>query len=191
MDPVSIDHVSDTALWVAWYRALETERPDAAFRDPFAAKLAGERGRALAEAMPSAKQLAFAMVIRTVAVDTLIEKAVALGVDHVINLGAGLDARPYRMKLPAALRWVEVDHASVIRYKNEQLHNDTPSCTVERIACDLARGDERLSLLSRMGRDSRKAVVVTEGVLPYLTPEQAGKLSHDLVAAPSLRYWIQ
>jgi len=191
MDPVSIEHVSDTSLWVAWYRAQETERPDAAFRDPFAARLAGERGRALAEAMPSAKQLAFAMVIRTVAVDRLIERTVALGVDLVLNLGAGLDARPYRMNLPAGLRWVEVDHESVIRYKNDQLQSDTPSCTLERIACDLSRDDDRLSLLSRMGRESRKAVVVTEGLLPYLTQEQAGNLSRDLVAVPSLRYWIQ
>ncbi len=32
-----IDHVSDTALWVAWYRAQETEL----FRDSLAARLAG------------------------------------------------------------------------------------------------------------------------------------------------------
>ncbi len=31
-----IDDVSDTALWVAVYRALESERPDAIFHDPFA-----------------------------------------------------------------------------------------------------------------------------------------------------------
>jgi O-methyltransferase involved in polyketide biosynthesis len=31
-----IRNVSDTARWVAVYRARETERPDAHFRDPFA-----------------------------------------------------------------------------------------------------------------------------------------------------------
>lgn len=191
MDPVGIEDVSDTALWVAWYRAQETERPDAAFRDSLAAKLAGERGRAIADAMPSAKQLAFAMVVRTVAIDRLLERALAFGVDTVLNLGAGLDARPYRMKLPAALRWVEVDHAPLIRYKNEQLRNDAPVCAVERVACDLACDDDRSALLSRLGRESRTAVVLTEGVIPYLTPEQAGKLSRDLFAGPAFRYWIQ
>ncbi len=34
-------HVSDTALWVAMYRALEWERPDALVRDPWARQLAG------------------------------------------------------------------------------------------------------------------------------------------------------
>ena len=191
MDPVSIDHVSDTALWVAWYRAQETQRPDAAFRDLLAEKLAGERGRAIADAMRSAKQFAFAMVVRTVAIDRLLEVAFTLGVDTVINLGAGLDARPYRMKLPETLRWVEVDHAPLIDYKNEQLRDAQSACPVERVACDLASDPDRLRLLSRLGRESRKAVVVTEGLIPYLTPEQAGKLSRDLFAVPALRYWIQ
>ena len=42
-----VDNVSDTARWVAWYRALETERPDAIFRDPFARRLAGPEGEAI------------------------------------------------------------------------------------------------------------------------------------------------
>ena len=45
-----ISHVSDTAHWVAMYRAMESERPDALFRDPHARRLAGPpflRGLAL------------------------------------------------------------------------------------------------------------------------------------------------
>jgi O-methyltransferase involved in polyketide biosynthesis len=38
---MTIEHISDTARWVAFYRAMETERPDAIFRDPFARQLAG------------------------------------------------------------------------------------------------------------------------------------------------------
>ena len=40
----AITHVSDTARWVAIYRAMESERPDALFRDPYARRLAGPRG---------------------------------------------------------------------------------------------------------------------------------------------------
>jgi O-methyltransferase involved in polyketide biosynthesis len=36
-----IRNISDTARWVAVYRARENERPDAVFRDPFARRLAG------------------------------------------------------------------------------------------------------------------------------------------------------
>jgi O-methyltransferase involved in polyketide biosynthesis len=44
-----IRNISDTALWVAVYRARETDRPDAVFRDPFARRLAGERGEQIAQ----------------------------------------------------------------------------------------------------------------------------------------------
>ncbi|MDE3110116.1 MAG: class I SAM-dependent methyltransferase, partial [Acidobacteriota bacterium] len=47
-----MQHVSDTAFWVAHYRAIEGERPDALFHDPLAGVLAGERGRNIAEHMP-------------------------------------------------------------------------------------------------------------------------------------------
>ena len=191
MDSAGIDHVSDTALWVAWYRAQESQRPDAVFRDPLASKLAGERGRAIAASMPSQQQFAFAMVVRTVAIDRLLEQSIRSGVDMIINLGAGLDTRPYRMNLPSKLRWVEVDHESLIRYKNEQLKGETPVCGVERLACDLARDEDRVGLLRRLGSRTKNALVVTEGLISYLTRDQAARLSGDLLAVPSFRYWIQ
>ena len=88
-----ITHISDTALWVATYRADESTRPDALFRDELAGILAGERGRRIADAMPYPKIIAWGMVIRTVSVDALIQRAITLGIDTVINLGAGLDTR--------------------------------------------------------------------------------------------------
>jgi O-methyltransferase involved in polyketide biosynthesis len=32
----------------------------------------------------------------------------------VVNLAAGLDTRPYRMALPAARQWIEVDLPSIL-----------------------------------------------------------------------------
>jgi len=43
-----IRNISDTARWVAVYRARETERADGLFRDPFARRLAGTRGEEIA-----------------------------------------------------------------------------------------------------------------------------------------------
>ena len=45
--PPPLRHISDTALWVAVYRAQESERTDAVFRDPYASTLAGDRGTAI------------------------------------------------------------------------------------------------------------------------------------------------
>ena len=55
-EPPLIDSISDTARWAAVYRARETDRPDAVFRDPFAKRLAGERGEQIAAALPFSDQ---------------------------------------------------------------------------------------------------------------------------------------
>src|SRR5205807_9545136 len=104
-----IRNVSDTALWAAVYRAAETERPDALFRDPYARRLAAERGRQIAESLPAAIRADWAWVGRTYLFDQLIAEQLRQGVDMVVNLAAGLDARPYRMDLPSSLQWIEVD----------------------------------------------------------------------------------
>src|SRR5215467_13602968 len=114
-DPESrIRNISDTARWVAVYRARESERRDAVFRDPFARVLAGARGEQIAKAMPDAEKNAWSFVARTYAIDRMIAAEVARGADVVLNLAAGLDARPYRMELPASLRWIEVDLPDIL-----------------------------------------------------------------------------
>jgi len=190
-DEGSITHIADTALWVATYRALEAERPDALFHDTLARLLSGERGRQIAASMPYPKMMAWALVIRTVAIDEMIKNAISLGIDTVLNLGAGLDTRPYRMKLPSGLRWIEVDFPQMIAYKTEKLAGQQAVCKLERVAADLSDLPLRRTLLNRIGSESKKALVITEGVIVYLTGEESASLSHDLLAVPSFQYWIQ
>jgi hypothetical protein len=95
-----IRNVSDTALWVAIYRAMESERPDAIFRDPYARRLGGERGQAIVDAMPRGKVMSWPMVVRTAVMDEIVLRCVRQGAATVLNLAAGLDARPYRLDLP-------------------------------------------------------------------------------------------
>ena len=102
-----IENISDTARWVAYYRAMETERPDAIFRDPFASKLAGERGQNIVDSVPQGRAMAWAMIVRTAVFDEIILDRVRNGgCDTVLNLAAGLDTRAWRMNLPASLRWM-------------------------------------------------------------------------------------
>src|ERR1700738_2085835 len=101
-----IRNVSDTARWVAVYRAQETERPDPIFRDPFARRLAGERGEQIARMMPLGGGNAWSMITRTYLIDRLITAELRRGADMVVNLAAGLDSRPYRMQLSPSLRWI-------------------------------------------------------------------------------------
>ncbi len=183
-------NISDTAIWAAVYRAGETERADALFRDPFARRLAGERGQAIAAAMRAHDRHAWAWVMRTVLFDRLLLEAIARGADLVVNLAAGLDTRPYRMDLPADLRWVEVDLPGILDDKEAILRGERPACRLERILLDLADAAARRELFLRLGREARRAVILTEGLLIYLTAEEAGALARDLAAPESFREWI-
>jgi methyltransferase (TIGR00027 family) len=187
----SINNVADTALWVATYRADESERPDALFHDRLAGMLAGDRGRRIAASMPYPAMMAWLLAVRTVAIDRLVLQAISLGVDTVVNLGAGLDTRPYRMELPSMLRWIEVDFPNIVTYKNEKLAAEKPVCRLERVAADLSDIPLRRRLFQQIGSESQSALIITEGVVIYLSSDDAAELSQDLFAVPSFHFWIQ
>jgi len=188
-DPL-IRNVSDTARWVAVYRARESERPDAVFKDPYARALAGERGQEIAKAIPFADDTSWAFVARTYAFDRFVMRAVEGGVDQVVNLAAGLDARPYRMTLPASLRWVEVDLPEILEYKADVLKSATPACQLERVPIDLSNADARRGLFARLGRTASNAIVLSEGLLIYLMANDVCALGADLADAANFNHWV-
>jgi methyltransferase (TIGR00027 family) len=124
-----IAHVSDTALMIAACRAHENELPDAFVRDPFAARLAGERGVAILRAMPHANVLRLGMAVRTRFVDELLLGALEKHrIAAVLSVGCGLDTRPWRLDVPRDLRWIEIDFTDVLDYKDQHLAGETPRC---------------------------------------------------------------
>ena len=185
-----IRNVSDTARWVAVYRAQETERADAIFRDPFARRLAGERGEQIAKLRPLGGDNAWSMITRTYLIDELIKSELQYGADLVINLAAGLDSRPYRMTLPPSLRWIEVDLSEILDYKEEVLRDEKPACVLERVRLDLSKVSERRELFARLGGSARRALIITEGLMIYLTPEAVGEFAADLAKPASFHSWI-
>jgi methyltransferase (TIGR00027 family) len=185
-----IRNISDTARWAAVYRARESERPDALFRDPLAARLAGERGERIDAAVKFSRKHSWSWITRTYLFDRFITQELQQGADMVVNLAAGLDARPYRMALPPALQWIEVDLPELLAYKEEVLAGEKPVCSLERIPLDLADADARRALFVELGRRARKAVLVTEGLIIYFTAEEVGAFARDLAAPPSFQRWI-
>jgi methyltransferase (TIGR00027 family) len=187
----TITHVSDTAYWVAVYRADESERPDALFRDLYARGLAGPRGEAIVRALPQGKRWSWPMVVRTAVMDEIILRAVNRdGVRSVVNLAAGLDARAYRLDLPRALRWIDVDLPAIQTYKREALAGETARCALEWIPADLADAGQRRAVLGHVAAAPGPALVVTEGLLIYLEPEQVAALGRDLHACAPLAWWL-
>jgi methyltransferase (TIGR00027 family) len=186
-----IQSVADTAFMVAAWRAQESDRPDALFRDPLAARLAGDHGRQIIARLPGRAFLGgWSVVIRTCIIDDLIRSSIAAGTDTILNLGAGLDTRPYRMDLPSTLRWIEVDFPHVIDLKETVLAGETPRCSLQRVKLDLSDTDQRQRFLTDVAATTRNALVLTEGVIPYLTTEEVAALARDIRSHPSLRHWI-
>lgn len=185
-----VRHVSDTARWVAYFRARETERPDALFRDPFAARLAGEHGFGIANTLADGNKHEWAWVARTYLFDHFLSQAIQNGADLVLNLAAGLDARPFRMNLPPQLQWVEVDFPEIVAYKEEVLANETPCCRLERIALDLSDERGRARLFADLNSRSNNVVVASEGLLIYFTSEDVASLAKSLAFERHFRSWV-
>lgn len=189
-DQRTLHSVSDTALLVAHHRAMESSRPDALFHDPFAERLAGERGEQIARKMPWGKRLAWSTITRTVLIDEMVLRLVAQGVDTVLNLAAGLDARPYRLPLPESLRWVEIDLPAMTATKTELLADDKPRCQLARVAVDLRDHAARRRALAEQAAAANSALVLTEGLLVYLDETIVSELARDLREQPAIRYWV-
>ncbi|MCC7248896.1 MAG: class I SAM-dependent methyltransferase [Lysobacter sp.] len=184
-----IRNVSDTALWVAIYRAMESERSDAIFRDPYARRLGGERGEAIVRKLPNGAATAWAVVVRTAVIDEIVLRCIREGARTVINLAAGLDTRPYRMDLPADLRWIHVDMPDMVDYFRERMAGETPRCGLEFVSADLRDTELRRKVLAAASAEG-PVLVITEGLLIYLQTEDVAALARDLNEFARARWWV-
>lgn len=191
MEQIEINDVTDTAIWIAAYRAEESARKDALFKDPFAALLIGENGEFLATRTQGSRYTAWSVVIRTYIIDNFITKLIAdKKIDTVLNLGAGLDTRPYRLELQKTLKWIEVDFPKIIDLKNERLSSAQPCCKLTRVKLDLSNAIERDLFLDKNSNESENVLILTEGVIPYLSNGDAESLALALFNRPNFNYWI-
>jgi methyltransferase (TIGR00027 family) len=186
-----IEHVSDTAVLTALGRAIESDRPDALFKDCFARALAGVRGEHLAASIPNIDSLAEAIAVRTYVIDEFIMKAVSQGeIDTVLNLGAGLDTRPYRLPLPSRLRWIDCDLPGILKYKHDTLSNIHPNCVLEFMPLDITNAQARRTIFQKINQSAHGVMVVSEGLLIYLKPIQVTAIAIDLREQERFLWWL-
>jgi len=130
------------------------------------------------------------IAMRTCIIDDFVKTAISQGIDVVLNLGAGLDTRPYRMELPESLLWIEADYPHMVEFKERSLANERPHCRLERIRIDLADRSERRKMLEAINARATNLLIITEGVLPYLTEDEVGSLADDLIKLDRAGFWI-
>jgi methyltransferase (TIGR00027 family) len=187
----TIQNLSASAHLVALYRAIESERSDALFQDPYARLLAGALGVGLSQVMGNIRDAANIIAVRTYLIDEMILDLLSLdSVDTIISLGAGLDTRPYRLSLPQSLRWIEIDQPELMSYKEKRLSGINPICAVERVKMDLQDIKQRRSLFESLNIQSQKVLVLAEGLLAYFHPAQVSALAQDLYWQNTFRWWL-
>jgi len=177
--PLSV--LGSTAVSVAACRAVESVRIDAWFHDELARYVVTTVG------LPPTltRRLVEWVAVRTRFLDELVKKAVADGVRQVVIVGAGLDARAYRLDLPRDVTVFEVDHADVLSMKQRLLDDIELFSTCRRLVvmADLV-DDDWLALLTDTGWSADRATLwVVEGLLVYLTHDERTRLLKRLAAA--------
>lgn len=111
--------VGQSAFAVALARASEAARGRPWFIDPVAVRLAAAVPLAAKERVGVG--LTAWIAVRTRFIDELVLRTVGRGVRQVVILGAGLDARAFRLSLPDEIALYEIDHESVFAAKQRIL----------------------------------------------------------------------
>merc|ERR1719174_2273354 len=168
---------SFTGRMCAASRAEESRRSDALFSDRIADKLAGREGRA-------APMGAWILVPRTRFGDDLLAEAYERnGARQLVLLGAGFDARAWRVPLPD-LRVFEVDQPTTFNVKEPLVKNEALTVAERRaVPADFTvRGAWSRSLKAAGFDPAVPTVWLLEGLLMYLSASDTQDLMQDVGA---------
>lgn len=176
--------VSYTAQWMAAARALESEREDALYTDPFARRMAEPKGFELIDRYQGGGLLPF-ISIRTRFLDDAIASVLAdSDIRQVVLIAAGMDTRAFRLDWPAGVEVYEVDHGPLIEEKRRRLDQlgARPRTARHEVGTDLT--GQWLPDLEEAGFDRRRPTLwVAEALTFFLTEEQAAGLLRLLASA--------
>lgn len=187
--------VGTTAVMVAAARAVETERPDALIRDPYAKLLITSTGAGVfweamldpavaarvealdAESAARLEHMRSYQAVRTNFFDTYFKDAVADGIRQVVILASGLDSRAYRLDWPAGTTVYEIDQPQVLAYKSATLADNGVTASADRreVAIDL-RQDWPAALRAAGFDPAARTAWLAEGLLMNLPAEAQDRL---------------
>jgi len=163
---------SKTALMVCAYRARASRKDKPLFVDPWAEALAGADGHAIASRLDERfPPMELWLTLRVAYLDRLVGMAVdRLSVRQVVILGAGYDTRAARLPR-AGVRFFEVDHPATQAAKRERLAQlaGYPVDAATYVTCNFEREDPIERLVANGFVTAEPALVIWEGVVPYLT----------------------
>jgi methyltransferase (TIGR00027 family) len=180
--------VTTLARMSAAFRALENRKPNPILQDPLAELFVEGQTEQLLSWFPNSDAASTGSALRTLIIDKLLLRECSeYKVGTVLSVGAGFDTRPYRLPLSPELNWIEIDFPDVISHKSKILANRRSACSVTRIASDLLEPSLHRSILPSLASTDGYTLVITEGLLVYLSELDVQQLSAGLQGANA---WI-
>jgi methyltransferase (TIGR00027 family) len=173
-EKVTLTAEKETLLITLYARAEESRLPDSLLRDRFAAATVDRVDYDFAR-LRIGRDIAISVAMRAKLFDDWTRDFIAANPEAVVlHLGCGLDSRVFRLDPPASVLWFEVDYPEVIALRRRLYP--------ERLGCRLiASSVTEPGWLSEVPRD-RPAIIVAEGVFPYLPAEEVPALLERLTA---------
>lgn len=129
------------------------------------------------------QQMTDLLAARTRYFDHFVTEATDAGIRQVVILASGLDARAYRLALPAGTVVFEIDQPEVLAMKAATLAelNATPTAEVRTVPIDL-RQDWPAALRAAGFDVSKPSAWTAEGLLPFLPAEAQDRLLDNITA---------
>ncbi|WP_018335069.1 SAM-dependent methyltransferase [Actinomycetospora chiangmaiensis] len=191
-----VSSVGWTALMVAAGRAVESHRPDPLVEDPYAELFVARADTP--QPVPTRPDQPWPDPERVGDETTGVDEFWALmstyqgvrsrffdralldaGVDQVVLLAAGLDARAYRVDWPAGTTVFEIDQDQVLAFKDEVLTTAGAQERCRRVAVPVDLRDDWVGALRAAGfDDTRSSAFLAEGLLPFLPAAAESDLLH-------------
>lgn len=123
------------------------------------------------------------LAARTRYIDAFLAEAGAAGIDQVVILASGLDARAYRLPWAAGTTVFEIDQPRVLEFKAATIAalGAAPTAAVRAVPIDLRH--DWPSALRQAGFDAgRPAAWAAEGLVGFLPPEAQDRLLDNVTA---------
>ncbi|GAA1970798.1 class I SAM-dependent methyltransferase [Amycolatopsis minnesotensis] len=162
---LELDRVQETLLLTLYARAKDSALPRPVLGDTRSAELAGEIARETGydfAKLKASATLARSTALRAKRLDETVRAFVASHPDAVVlDLGCGLDTRVFRCDPPPGVDWYDVDYPAVAELRQRFL----PSRS-HLVGTDLTEPGWFTGIPA-----DRPAMIVAEGVLPFLPGE--------------------
>lgn len=186
--------LTSSAELIAGVRALQN---GGLFHDPYAARMAGQHGRALATRFcRKCPQLGGMVAARTRHLDETIARFLRDGGRDIAILGVGWDMRPFRLEYPAGTRIYELDFPTTLAEREERLLEmglETPA-GVERFPIPIDLRTKSLDEVLQGHTDPRRPLMICwEGMSMYFEEPDVRRVFEGmapLFANPGTQLWV-